>query len=130
MRSFNLRPGIIAVPVLLGLAMAGAAFANGDTTDNAAICGINAKHHGNMVTLEAAFHSSVAAIGSYQLNIKSSGVGGNSHISQGGPFAAIANDVVTLGQVSVNSNSTFAVEFTVIANGVALDCSTDIATRL
>ena len=121
---------IIALPVLLGLGLAGFAVTGGQASVNApTVCGINANSSGGMIALEAAFQSDVAVNGSYQFRVMSSGSGGSSNISQGGAFAAAANDLVKLGQVSINSGSTYQVEFTVNANGVDLDCSKDVAAR-
>lgn len=130
MRSFYPRLSTVAVPILLGLGLVGAAVANTETVNNApAICGINAHANGGMIALEAAFRSEVPVSGSYQLKVRSSGAGGNSSISQGGPFTAMAKTDVTLGQVSVNSAGSYQVEFTVNANGTTLDCSNEIASR-
>lgn len=129
MSKFDFRLRVIAIPVLLGLGLIGAA-ANASLAKSASptLCGINAQSSGGMIALQAAFKSDVAVNGSYQLRIVTSGPGGNSNVSQGGGFSAAANDVVTLGQVSVNSGSTYQVDFKVNANGVDLDCSQEIAS--
>lgn len=130
MSIFDSRLRIIAVPVLLGLGLVGVAASSGQAkSQDPTVCGINATSNGGMTALQAAFTSDVAVTGSYQFKVVSSGPGGSSNISQGGPFAAPANQTVTLGQVAINDGATYNVVFTVNANGVDLDCSQTVPSR-
>jgi hypothetical protein len=130
MSIFDSRRRIIAVPILLALGLVGVAASSGQAkSQDPTVCGINATSNGGMIALQAAFTSDVAVNGSYQFQVISSGPGGNSNISQGGPFAAPANETVTLGQMSINDGSTYTIVFKVNANGVDLDCSQTIPSR-
>jgi hypothetical protein len=130
MSIFDSRLRIIAVPILLGLGLVGAAATSGQAKgQDPTICGINATSNGGMTALQAAFTSNVDISGTYQFQVVSSGPGGNSNISQGGQFAAPANQTVTLGQVSINDGSNYQVQFRVTAGGVDLDCSQTIPSR-
>ena len=130
MSIFDSRLRIIAVPILLGLGLVGVAATSGQAkSQDPTVCGINATSNGGMIALQAAFTSDVAVNGSYQFQVVSSGPGGNSNISQGGAFAAPANETVTLGQVSINEGATYQVMFKVTADGMDMDCSQTMPSR-
>jgi hypothetical protein len=130
MSIFVSRLRILAVPVLLGLGLAGFAATSGQAkTQDPNVCGINATSNGGMTALQATFASDVAVDGSYQLKVVSSGPGGNSNISQGGQFTAAAHENLTLGQVSINDGSTYEIHFKVTVGGAEMDCSQTIPSR-
>src|SRR6185503_9854458 len=57
--------------------------------------------------------SDAAVNGSYSFKVASGGRGGSSNINQGGPFAAKAKEMVTLGTVSVGPGASFNATLTV-----------------
>ena len=80
-----------------------------------------------MLSLEAAMLSNVAVSGTYEFHVVSSGPNGNSNVSQGGAFAANANEKASLGKVMINGDAKYQIDFKVTANGAKLDCSQDVA---
>lgn len=120
----------ISTIALFGLGLAVLAstsgMANASTASQA--CGLITSTHNGMLVIEGAVLSPVALDGSYQFAIQSSGGGGSSNISQGGPFSAPANQQTALGKVMINAGSNYDVDFTVTANGKKLDCDQEVAS--
>jgi hypothetical protein len=130
MSIFFSRLRVLAVPVLLGLGLAGFAATSGQAkTQDPTVCGVNATSNGSMMTLEAVFGSGADVTGSYQLNVNSSSGGGSSSVSQGGQFTAVANETTTVGQMSINDGSTYKVDFKVTIDGTEMDCSQVLPSR-
>ena len=120
----------ISTIALFGLGLAVLAstsgMANASTASEA--CGLITSTQNGMLVIEGAVLSPVALDGSYQFAIQSSGGGGSSNISQGGQFAAAANQQTTLGKVMINAGSNYSIDFSVTANGKKLDCDQDVAS--
>lgn len=120
-----------AIPLLAGIGIATVFAAHeGTGAESGPVrCGVETARQGNMLALEAKFVADMAVNGDYQLRLAASGAGGNSNISQGGPFSAHAGEVVTLGRLMVNASSNIDLDFTVSANGARLDCGSLEALR-
>jgi hypothetical protein len=114
-----------AVPLALGLGMAGFAISAGqaESTDAPLRCEIEMSKQGGMVAMQGVVHSDVAVSGSYRFRVASAGSGGNSNISQGGGFSADANDPVTLGNVMLGGGGSYDASLEVTANGETIECS-------
>lgn len=129
MNASNLR---LTIPVVLGLGLVGFAATGGlaETVPapQAVECGVVAVLENGMRSLQATVLSPEAISGSYQLKVMTSGPSGRSNISQGGAFSAEANDQVLLGQVRVNADASYKVEFELVANGVKFNCGEPIAS--
>jgi hypothetical protein len=93
-------------------------------------CEIQAKPMGGMTSLAAVVHANVAMSGSYSFKVASGSRGGSSNINQGGPFAAKAKELVTLGTVSVGPGATYNATLTVTANGATATCSDPVKVPL
>jgi hypothetical protein len=119
-----------AAPVMIGVALAGAAFASNDD-DNAsdtARCEIKATQQGSMISLDGKLFADSDVSGSYRLQVTSVGGSGNTNIRQGGGFSARAGDEVTLGRVMVGgSGATYDASLEVTAGGETFKCSERIA---
>jgi hypothetical protein len=121
---------VIAVPVVLGLGLVATVASGGlAKSQEPAVCGINATSGGGMIALQAVFTSDADVTASYQFKVVSSGPGGNTTVSQGGQFAAVANQTKTVGQMSINDGSTYDVDFKVTVDGAEMDCSQTIPSR-
>jgi hypothetical protein len=117
-----------ATAAVLGLAVVGLAAAGSQAGTAGVQCGIETRTVNGMTSIEGVVHAAAAVDGAYKFAIASKGPGGRSNISQGGRFAAAANESVTLGRATLNSNATIDVVFEVKANGVELDCSKQTAS--
>ena len=123
---FRFDKRLAIAPVLLGLGLTGFAVSTGQaaTDPNAPIqCGVATHTDGGMLFIEGIVLSKSNLNGSYQFQLNSSSGGGNNSISQGGNFSATAQQVATLGQVSINAGSRYSLDFTLQANGQKLDCN-------
>jgi len=123
---FRLNKRLAIVPVLLGLGLVATAATGGpaNTPSAAAIeCGVATQINGNMQSIEGVVLGKSALSGDYQFQLKSSGGGGSTNISQGGGFAAKANEITTLGQVAINADARYQLDFTITANGQKIDCN-------
>ncbi len=117
-----------ATAAVLGLAVAGfAASGHAGSTDGAVQCGIEATTANGIISLQAVVLAKTPVAGAYSFAVASQGPGGKSNISQGGRFAAGANEPVALGRASFNSNAQYQVIFEVTANGVELDCAAPLS---
>jgi hypothetical protein len=83
-----------------------------------------------MTSLAAVVHANAAVSGSYSFKVVSGGRGGSSNINQGGPFAAKAKEMVTLGTVSVGPGASFNATLTVTADGATATCSDPVKLPL
>lgn len=116
-----------AFAVIAALGVAGFA-ANASAANPDFTCGVSTTAKGGMVAIEGRLLSPTPLSGDYRFALKSSGNGGTSNISQGGPFSAAPNSEVLLGNVMLNANARFNVDFTITADGKKFDCSQS-ATR-
>lgn len=125
MNTATRRLGLVA---LAGLTLAGAAAPSGMAKANASSsiqCGVATSSQGAMMTMEGAILSPTKLTGEYSFRVRSQGKGGSSNISQGGMFSASANQVTTLGQVTVNAGAKVTIDFEITSDGHKLDCSKD-----
>jgi len=127
-----------AIPLLLGVGVIGAALgaaspaASIDQETGAASrgahapvrCVINSGSSGGMLTLQGLLSADIDVAGSYQFAVRNAGGGGSANISQGGDFALLAGETVTLGQVMLGNNgSIYDARLTVTVDGETLECS-------
>lgn len=113
-----------AAAAAFALAVAGiAAASHAGAAGGPVQCGIETRTVNGMTSIEGVVQAAAAVDGAYRFGVVSKGPGGRSNISQGGRFAAGANEAVTLGRATLNSNAHIEVVFEVTANGVDLDCS-------
>ena len=124
----------LGAAAVLGLGLATLAATSGSasagTTASAATCGVLTSTHNGMLVIQGSILSPVPLQGSYHFKVQSSGGGGNSNISQGGDFSAVANQQTTLGQVMINTGSKYQVDLDVTANGKRLDCDNALSRYL
>lgn len=121
------RGSAIAIGLVVAALAASAGLAN-PPVDEATQCGVAASSERGMLALEGSILSPVALNGEYRFSIRSSGNGGSSNISQGGYFAANANEATPLGKVLINAGSSYSVIFDVTADGKKIVCDQDIAS--
>lgn len=115
-----LTQGLIAgVVALAGIGAVATANADGGTFT----CGVETTTQSGMTTYQGRVMSPTVLTGDYNFSLRSTGGGGSSNINQGGPFAAMANTEVSVGQVMVNAGSKVQVSFTVTTGGKSYDCS-------
>jgi hypothetical protein len=119
-----------AIAAALGLVLAGLAAAGSQagTTPGPLQCGVDAKSVNGMTSIQGQLLSSVPVEGAYTFGVVSKGPGGRSNVSQGGHFAAGADEPVVLGMVTLNGNAHYQVAFEVTVDGVKLDCAGSIAS--
>jgi hypothetical protein len=116
------RLAVLAIPVVLGLGIAGAN-AGGDSNEDGPIqCGIEAKADRGMVAFRGVLEADTDLSGSYSFSVESSGHGGSSNIRQGGTFSADAGEEVHLGQAALSDGGQYEVKFEVTANGETYEC--------
>lgn len=120
------RSSAIALGLVVATLAASAGLANSAASDTQ--CGIATSTEGGMLALEGTILSPVALSGEYRFAIQSSSNGGSSNISQGGYFAANANEATPLGKVLINAGASYNVVFDVTAGGKKIDCDQDIAS--
>ncbi|HEV7274979.1 MAG TPA: curli-like amyloid fiber formation chaperone CsgH [Devosiaceae bacterium] len=113
---------------VLGLAVAGLAAAGSHAGAAGVQCGVETRTANGMTSIEGVLHAAAPVDGAYTFKIASNGPGGRSNVSQGGRFSAGANESLTLGRATLNSNASIDVVFEVNANGVDIDCSKQTAS--
>ena len=124
--SYNSKLLTRVAPVLIGVAIAGAAYAasNGDNDQMPTRCEIKTTQQGSMISLDGVFVADSDMSGSYRFQITSIGGSGNTNIRQGGGFSAEAGDEVTLGRVMVGANGAlYDASFEVTLGGETFKCS-------
>ncbi len=121
---------VLRLATLLGLGALGLAGASATPSPEGFACGIAADRDGGMLQVEGALVSPIAINGEYRFSLRSSGSGGSTNVSQGGPFAAAAGQQTTLGRVTLNANAAYQVEFSVSAAGKTFDCSQELVRQL
>lgn len=96
-------------PVMIGVAIAGAAYAaaGDDAAPDGTRCEIKATQQGSMISLDGVLFADSQVSGSYRFQVTSVGGSGNTNIRQGGGFAAGAGEEVTLGKVMVGGYGAF-----------------------
>ncbi|KRA45564.1 curli-like amyloid fiber formation chaperone CsgH [Devosia sp. Root635] len=120
------RIGAIALGLAVAALAANAGLANSASSDT--LCGIATNSERGMLVLEGIIVSPAALSGEYRFAVQSSGNGGSTNISQGGHFAANANEDTILGKVLVNAGSSYDIAFDVTVGGQKIDCDQDIAS--
>lgn len=117
---------------LAGITLAGLAATTGmaNAPASAVQCGVATSTQGGMLAIEGTILSPIAMTGEYRFSIRSVSNGNSSNINQGGMFSAAANEVTTIGKVTVNAGASVDVDFNVTAGGQKFDCGQDAVTRL
>jgi hypothetical protein len=92
-------------------------------------CDIEVSHRGGGITLKGIVASGVAADGTYQLKVTSSG-SGNSTINQSGDFSVNAGGVEQLAIVSLGGDGSYSARLTVTADGHSTACAERIGGSL
>lgn len=114
-----------ALPLLLGLGMvagaASAGMANADTPTPR--CTIVEHTQNGMRSIEGSVLSPRAITGEYRLAIKTRTNGNSSSVSQGGVFAAPADEPVSVGQVMINADTRNSVDFSITVGGQTIACA-------
>jgi len=113
--------GMIALITLGGAAAAANATGGGPKTGIS--CGVRTATEGRMMIVEGVVQSPKAMSGDYRFTLKSSGNGGSTNISQGGPFSTLADSPASLGKAMINAGSRIDVDFTITSGGQKHDCS-------
>ncbi|HUH77215.1 MAG TPA: curli-like amyloid fiber formation chaperone CsgH [Devosia sp.] len=93
-------------------------------------CGIVTSQHNGMLVIEGQVLSPVALRGSYEFAVQSRSKGGNSNIRQGGEFSAPADQPTTIGQVMLNADAQYQIDFSISHGGKTIDCSGKHITQL
>ena len=93
-------------------------------------CGIVTSVHNGMLVIEGQVSSPVALRGSYELAVQSRSKGGSSNIKQGGEFSAPADRATTIGQVTLNADAQYEIDFSISHDGKTIDCSGKLITQL
>lgn len=93
-------------------------------------CGIVTSVHNGMLVIEGQVSSPVALRGSYELAVQSRSKGGSSNIKQGGEFSAPAGRATTIGQVTLNADAQYEIDFSISHGGKTIDCSGKLITQL
>jgi hypothetical protein len=119
--------GLATLAATSGIASAGTTAGAGTSSTS---CGVLTSTHNGMLVIQGSILSPVPLQGSYHFKVQSSGGGGNSNISQGGDFSAVANQQTTLGQVMINTGSKYQVDLDVTADGKRLDCDNALSQYL
>ncbi|MBO6719964.1 MAG: hypothetical protein JJ913_18570 [Rhizobiaceae bacterium] len=122
-----------AAPALIGLAIAGAAYASGGSDGNqgSSLCEIKASASGSMVSLSGVFVADGAISGSYRFQVTSVGGSGNTNIRQGGGFSAGAGEEVTLGSVMLGGyGAQYDASLEITAGGETFTCSERVGASI
>ena len=86
-------------------------------------CEVSTSYQNGMTMLEGVVESDEALSGRYQFRVVSAGRSGSSNIQQGGPFSIDAEEMVTLGRVSLGgSGADYDASLTVTLDGVTMEC--------
>jgi hypothetical protein len=123
------RLAVLAIPVALGLGIAGATAGGSDTATGPIQCGIESKSNNGMIAFRGVLQADTDLSGSYAFRIASAGHGGSANISQNGNLSAGAGEEIHLGQAALSDGGRYDVEFEVTANGTTYDCSEPVPTR-
>jgi hypothetical protein len=115
------RLAVLAIPVALGLGIAGASASSG-FNDGPVECRIEARTDGGMIAFRGTLETDTDLDGSYTFRIESSAHGGSTNIRQGGNFTAQAGEEIHLGQAALSAGGQYEVKFEVTANGKTYSC--------
>lgn len=112
-------------PLLLGIGLAAIAASAGlaSSSDTALTCTIAEQTHNGMRSIEGTVTSPKAVSGQYHLAIKTTQHGNSSSISQGGPFSVRAHDPATIGQIQIDANARYTIDFSISVGGRTIDCT-------
>jgi hypothetical protein len=114
---------VVALSALgpLGAAMS-ASSSSAHTPDDRLACEIRTVERFGSVAVEPVVTADRRISGEYRLRLESSGGGGRSDVTQGGPFTALAGEETVLGSVTLNRGATLDVRLEVTADGERLVC--------
>jgi hypothetical protein len=120
-KRFSLR----AVPLLLGLGVAGLAMGAGaaSSSDGPLRCEIKTGSMNGAIMLQGVIHADVPVSGSYRFKVASAGGAGNTNMSQGGYFTAAPGEDVMLGKVVLgNAGAIYDATLEIESDGMAVEC--------
>jgi len=126
MRSGHKRYPMRAASLLLGLGLAGAAIAAGqsDPMSGPVRCEIEAASAGNMIALEALVHADAEVSGSYRFRVADAAGAGTTSIRQGGDFVAGPAGAATLGKVMLaRAGAPYDAHLEITAGGTTDECA-------
>jgi len=106
--------GIVAIAASVGMA-------SSDT--NSLRCDIAEQNQNGMRTITGSVFSPQDVSGEYRFAIRSASNGNSSNISQGGAFSAPANEAVPVGQMMINADARYSVDFSIIVGGQTVACT-------
>ena len=121
----NMRFSLRAVPILLGLGVAGLAMGAGaaSSSDGPLRCEIKTGSMNGAITLQGVIHADVPVSGSYRFKVASAGGAGNTNMSQGGAFAAGPGETAMLGKVMLgNAGAIYDATLEIESDGMAVEC--------
>jgi hypothetical protein len=122
---FSKHKALRAMPLLLGLGVAGLAMAAGEasSSDEPLRCEIKADSANGMIMLQGVIRSDVPVSGSYRFKVASAGGAGNTNMSQGGDFTAIPGEEVLLGKVVLgNAGAIYDATLQIESDGMTVEC--------
>jgi len=106
--------GIVAIAASVGMA----------SSDTSALrCDIAEQSQNGMRTIQGSVFSPQDVSGEYRFAIRSASNGNSSNISQGGAFSAPANEAVSVGQMMINADARYSVDFSIIVGGQTVPCT-------
>ena len=118
---FHLSP---VLPVLIGIGIVAAAGSAGmASSDTSALnCLVTQQVQNGMRTIQGTVSSPKVISGEYSLAIKSTSNGNSATISQGGMFSVSANEPASVGQMLINAEARYSVDFSISVAGQTIDC--------
>jgi hypothetical protein len=125
MSSKQIRPSLRAMPLLLGLGVAGLAMGAGaaSSSDEPLRCEIRANSMNGMIELQGVVHADVPVSGSYRFKVASAGGAGNTNMSQGGYFTAGPGEAAMLGRVMLgNAGAIYDATLEIESDGMTVEC--------
>jgi hypothetical protein len=120
-KRFSLR----AVPLLLGLGVAGLAMGAGaaSSSDGPLRCEIKTGSMNGAIMLQGVIHADVPVSGSYRFKVASAGGAGNTNMSQGGYFTAAPGEAATLGKIMLgNAGAIYDATLEIESDGMTVEC--------
>ncbi|MGN6100034.1 MAG: curli-like amyloid fiber formation chaperone CsgH [Devosia sp.] len=115
-----------ATPLVLAL-LAGCLILGGSqmaaATDPGLSCKVTGTPAGGLINIEGSIASKSTLDGSYELQIRGSGPGGSSNVTQGDDFHVDAGQSTQVGEATLTRNSSIDVVMTVKAAGRTARCN-------
>jgi hypothetical protein len=121
----NMRFSLRAVPILLGLGVAGLAMGAGaaSSSDGPLRCEIKTGSMNGAIMLQGVIHADVPVSGSYRFKVASAGGAGNTNMSQGGYFTAGPGEAAMLGRVMLgNAGAIYDATLEIESDGLSVEC--------